>query len=221
LNSIPLDLEIIEASTGRIALEKIQQYPIDLFFIDIQLPDMSGLRIAEEIRALPQFQLTYMVFITTHVYYQLQAFKKFHCYDFIEKPYKSKDMYQLTFRLLQGIHRKEKEENESISFELKNCFIKIKVEDILFIESQKRNFLVHTLNQVYQITNYTTKQIIEIINKDYVMQTHKSFIINLNNIHRVEKSDRNAWSVYFLNYDQIAFVSNTYKEEFMSRITKK
>ncbi|WP_132281409.1 LytR/AlgR family response regulator transcription factor [Natranaerovirga hydrolytica] len=161
--------------------------------------------------------------ITTHVYYQLEAFKNLHCYDFIEKPYESDTVIKVTEKVLGGFKRLEQfldSNNASVGFQLKHCLLKIDIDDILFIESHRRDCIVHTYNKVHSLPGYTMKKVLEIINKPYVMKTHKSYIINLKNIYEVEKIDRNSWIVYFEDYQEEALVSNTFKQEFSQKIAQ-
>lgn len=222
LKNIDTNFKVYEASTGKQAINIFNELVIDLFFIDIQLPDISGLKIAEIIRSIQIYELTHMVIITTHVYFQLEAFKKFHCYDFIEKPYKSEDILNITNRLINGINTsKEKEEEDAVCFELKNCVIKILIKEILFIESQKRNCIVHTTHNAYQVPNMTMKQVAKLFNTlNNIMKTHKSYIINIKNIYKIDKTTKNSWVVYFDNYDIPAFVSNSYKDKLLDEIYK-
>lgn len=219
--TIDLDIRILEASTGKEAIDLLKHQHIDLFFLDIQLPDMSGMKIAEEIRKIPKYELTYLVFITTHIFFQLEAFKKFHCYDFIEKPYKSQEILDMTLRLLKGIRKEEqKQKKEYVAFELKHCIVKVVIDEIIFVESQRRNCIIHTKQRTFHLANYTMKQIIEMLNKPFFIQTHKSYIVNLQHIQQVEKVDRNSWLVYFNNYSEIAHVSNKYKSNFTDKFLK-
>ncbi|SNS82917.1 Response regulator receiver domain-containing protein [Anaerovirgula multivorans] len=141
LKNVNNDVRIYEADTGERAMKTLKEEVIGLFFLDIELPDTTGLKIAEKIRAIPQYELTYMVFVTTHVYYQLEAFKQYHCYDFIEKPYKKEDVVEISDRLIRGI-TKETYKEKVVGFEMKNYILKVFHKDILFIESQGKNCII-------------------------------------------------------------------------------
>ena len=220
LKGLNKDINIFEAATGEEAIKILKQEPIGLFFLDIELPDMSGLKIAETIRSIIQYELTYIVFITTHVYYQLEAFKNYHCYDFIEKPYKHEEVLKISDRLIRGIKQNESQ-NEAVRFKTKNCILKILIKEILFIESQGKNCIIHTRNNQYTIPNISMKTVLKKTAGTNFMQTHKSYIINLENIHLVEKHEKNAWIVYFKDYHLPAYISNHYKEESSNRFEVK
>lgn len=69
IKSVSKEFDIYRALTGEECFKILEQIDIDLFILDIQLPDISGLNIAKKIRNIPKYELTYMVFITTHIYF--------------------------------------------------------------------------------------------------------------------------------------------------------
>lgn len=211
-------LNIYEASNGRQALEKAKAKEIDLFILDIELPDITGIKVAEKIRKIDRYELTHIIFITTHVYLQLDAFKKIHCYDFLEKPYKNSELIENIERLYRGTLKlndyKKDKLKQSVCFEMKDYFLKIYLEDIFFIESQLRHIIVHTINKEYLIKNISIKKVLEKIRNKNFLQTHRSYIVNMNNIKEIIKEGNHAWEIRFKNYEFSAYVGRTYKSNF-------
>ncbi len=97
---------------------------------------------------------------------------------------------------------------------MKDFIIKIYADEILFVESQGRNCIIYTKEKAYTIKSMTIKKVIEILPKEYFMRTHRSYIVNLENIQQIKKDEKNSWSVYFKKYTLPAYVSNSYKNEF-------
>ncbi len=220
LKSISKEFNIYKASTGKECFKIMENVDIDLFILDIELPDMSGIKIAEKIRNISKYELTYIIFITTHIYLQLETFKKVHCYDFLEKPYKKEELIKIIKRLSRGISSQKQQnklERQQVSFKMKDFIIKIYIDEILFVESQRRNCIIHTKEKIYTIKNMTIKKIIEVLPKEHFMQTHRSYIVNLKNIRHIEKNEKNSWIIYFEEYPLSAHVSNSYKKEFSGR----
>lgn len=217
LQSTSKEFRIYKALTGEECFKIIEKTDIDLFILDIEIPDMSGIKLAEKIRNISKYELTYIIFITTHVYLQLEAFKNIHCYDFLEKPYKKEELIKIIKRLSKGISsqkQKNKLERQQVSFEMKDFIIKVYIDEILFVEAQRRNCIIHTKEKSYTIKSMTIKKIIETLPKEYFMRTHRSYIVNLKNIQQVEKDEKNSWTIYFEGYSIPAYVSNSYKSEF-------
>lgn len=221
LESISKEFNILQASTGEEGLSLLKNFEIDLFILDIQLPDMSGMKTAEKIRQIPKYEFTFMIFITTHIQLQLSAFKQVHCYDFLEKPYKKNEFIEIITRLSKGIYKQKQIElaREEIQLQMKDCTIKIYTDEILFIESERRNCKVYTKTKEYSVKNMTIKNTLEILPKDNFMQTHKSYIINLEQIYQLEKTEKNSWLVHFKECPYTAFVSNNFKNEFVGRFS--
>lgn len=213
-------IKIYEAEKGSTAIDIIKNNDIDLFLMDIELPDISGLKLAEKIRKLPKYEFRHIVFITTHGYLLLDAFKKIHCYDFIVKPYEKKEIIDVVNKLTRAVANSKKnfiKNREEIRFKLKSCILRIYVDEILFIESRGRDCLIHTKNKEYEISNYNMNKMLSILPKSYFMQTHKSYIVNINKIREIDKRKRNSWTIFFDDYDIPAFVGNTYKHNFIEK----
>lgn len=220
IRSISKGFNIYKAYTGEECFRILEKVDIDLFIFDIELTDMSGIKIAERIRNKAKYELTYMVFITTHIYLQLEAFKNIHCYDFLEKPYKRQELIEIIKRLAKGISsqkQQNKPDKRQISFQMKDFILKIETNEILYVEAQGRNTIIHTKNNVHTIKSMALKKMMEILPKDHFMQTHRSYIINLEKIQQVEKDGKNSWVVRFKEYHLSAYISNSYKERFSNR----
>jgi two-component system LytT family response regulator len=78
------DIAVVgQASTGRDAIQGIQECAPDLLFLDIEMPDMDGF---EVVRALPAGRLPRIVFVTAHDDYTMQAFEV-HAFGYLLKPF--------------------------------------------------------------------------------------------------------------------------------------
>ena len=115
LSSLGDEYYILEASSAKEAMQAALQHKIHLFFIDIGLPDGNGLELAKELRNVEKYALTWIVFLTTHAEYTLDAFQQTHCYDYIVKPYKADTVINLAQKLTKVITSSMKsQEKQSI-----------------------------------------------------------------------------------------------------------
>jgi len=89
------NIELLNAYSVEEALKIIREKNIDLFFIDINLPDGSGIDLAKNIRAIEGYELKGIVFITSQGFQMVDAFKNIHCYDFLIKPYSEEDIKKI------------------------------------------------------------------------------------------------------------------------------
>lgn len=200
---------IFEASNTKDALNISINGHIDLFYVDVNIHDDSGINFALEVRKQSKYKLTWIVFITSYVEYMLEAFKKVHCYDYILKPYekeKIQDITKLLINSTQNLYPSSPLEKKSIIVNSKDIDIKIFVEDIYFIEVYLHTSIIHTKNGEYKVDRLPLKKISSILNVNNIMQCHRSYLVNLDHIKCIENNN-----IYFYNYDKIAQVTRNFK----------
>nr|WP_242836874.1 LytTR family DNA-binding domain-containing protein [Clostridium beijerinckii] len=216
IHSIYESIKIYEADSENSALEIIKNNDINMFFIDIGLKESSGLDLAMDIRKIPKYEFSQLVFLTTHVEYMLQAFKQTHCYDYILKPYSKKNVQAMLNKLIDreinNLSNEDNDSNKELIIKIRaTVFIRVKIHDILFIEVKGRDCEINTINGSYTYTNISLKKILELINCDYIVQSHKSFAINKNYIFKIEKLDIRLSSIYFNKYPKTALLGYRFK----------
>lgn len=90
-------------------------------------------------------------------------------------------------------------------------------EEILFVEIVMKKAIFHLRTKEVAFTMPLYK-IRETMQSSYMVQTHRSFIVNLSNISYLDKT-KNPWELSFFNCDQHAYVSRGYKKQFLSAIS--
>ncbi len=223
-------IEIYEADSENSALEIINKYDINIFLIDISLKESSGLELATKIRNIPKYELSPLIFLTTHVDYMLQAFKQIHCYDYIIKPYNKEDVLAMLnkFILYENTSLNNSNDNlnknndRKVSIILKNgIYAVIKIDDIVFIEIKGRVVEVNTINGIYEANNTSLKKIMKLIDCKYIIQSHRAFAINKNYICKIEKINVKLSTVYFNNYFKTALLGYKFKDNIISDVRNK
>ena len=220
IQKIDNDINIYEAEDKDEALEIISKNNIDMFYIDIFLKNSSGLDFAIELRKVPKYEFSFIIFLTTHIEYITQAFKQVHCYDYLLKPYDIADVVNMTKRFIvhaNRIYDVPKEKNHVV-FQIKNGInLKVYVDEIIFIETSLRICIIHTVNGVYKINRLALEKILKLINCDNIIQCHKSFAVNINHIRKIENIDSKLSEIYFENYDENALLGYKFKNIIMER----
>ncbi len=216
IQEIDDSIRIIQALTASKAFELANNEQIDLFYIDIDLPDYSGLELAKKLRGMKKYQLTWIIFTTIHVEYILQAFKKIHCYDYISKPYDKKLIQDITNLLIGNVQNNAlpKKQRKSLVLNKNGNIFKIYTDEIIFIEVYLRTCILHTIKGKHEINYISLKEIIRLNNDDLLIQSHRSYIINLRYIKEISKI-RTTWIVHFENYNERAYIGPQYKEKVM------
>jgi Response regulator of the LytR/AlgR family len=218
-------IRIYEADSERAALDIIKNNDINMFVIDISLKESSGLDLAMNIRSIPKYEFSQLIFLTTHVDYMLQAFKQIHCYDYILKPYNKKDVQamfnKLIYNEINNLDNVKNDLNEDTDKEFvikirNSIFVMVKINDILFIEVNGRDCEVNTVSGIYTYSNISLKKILKLINCEHIVQSHKAFAINKNYIFKIEKLDIRLSNIHFKNYSRTALIGIKFRNSIIS-----
>lgn len=221
-------IKIYEADSENSALDVIKNNDINMFLIDISLKESSGLDLAVKIRNIPKYEFRQIIFLTTHMEYIVQAFKETHCYDYILKPYDKEKVQAMISKLvdndINNLTNKEeetKEEKKEVIINIKNgIYVGVKVDDIVFIEVIGKNCEVNTVNGMYIASNMSLKKMLKLIDCDYIIQSHRAFVVNKNYILEIEKIDVKLSTIHFKDYTKTALLGYKFKDSVMSEFKK-
>lgn len=187
------------AKNGADALAKLSRNSYDLVFMDIHLPQMSGVEILERLKKLP-----YIVFTTAYDTYALKAFE-FHAVDYLLKPFSMERFNQSIEKFLnlkRGAERKaEPEGGVGFSFKHQGRYTILPYQDIIYFTSHGKKTTIHTVSQEYEI-RIMLKDIARKLPHDVFIRIHKQHIVNMRYIAVVE---------YFIGGQYIAFLNDEEK----------
>ena len=169
------------------AAQALREQGMQLLFLDIQMPKISGLDFIKSLKQFPP-----VIFTTAYPQYALDGFD-LNALDYLVKPisferflkaaYKAKEFYEVRQKnLTPSIEEKDK---EHLFIKADNKLVKIFYNDILFIEALQNYVCIHTLSKKY-ITYLTIKSVEEFLPADRFIKTHKSFIIAASKIESIE-----------------------------------
>ncbi len=187
LISTDFDAEIMITTTNQKAIyEKIANREIDILFLDINFTnDKNGIEFAKELRKVnKKFKL---VFITSHFEYAMLAFSC-KTFDYILKPI---DIDKITY-VLERL--KDDLTSAHTRFIKLNKDYTIRTEDIYFIEHSKAKTTIYTKDAIYETINSLNTIITSL--PDSFIRNHRSYIINQNEIAKIDKEDK---LIYFDN----------------------
>lgn len=177
--------EVMIAPSIAEALLIIESNEIEIFFLDIDLPDGDGMDFAKSLRRDVQYEFTWIVFLTKHTSYIFDAIRKVNCHDYIIKPYDKEDIEKI---LNKFTRKKKHNESEKISFKSGNLIVRLSPEKIIMVEVIKKNTYIFTEDNVYEIKRVTLKTINNKLSKyRYFVKCHRSYIVNLNYIKEIKK----------------------------------
>jgi len=192
------------------ALSMINKGGIDLAFLDIQMPELTGIQLSRIIQGE-----TKVIFTTAYPQFALESYE-LNAVDYLLKPFEFDRFYAAVNKLNENGNSTEiKKENGGLLFvktDGKNNYEKISLEEIQFIESMKNYVMIH-LKEKKIITYNTLKYIESQLSGESFVKTHKSFIVSLKHIDRTD-----SFSIYIGDHD--IPIGETYKQEFFDTIKK-
>ena len=157
------------------ALEYLKNNTIDLLFLDINMPQLSGISFYKSLQNPPK-----VIFTTAYSEYALEGFD-LNATDYLLKPFSFE-------RFLQAVSKiKDVKENinDTIIIKSNKKLHQIKIENILFVESLGDYIKVHLENN-FLIVYKTLKSMFNKLPKSVFKQVHKSYIINQKKLDYIE-----------------------------------
>ncbi|WP_345027772.1 LytTR family DNA-binding domain-containing protein [Ravibacter arvi] len=203
-------------SNGVDALQAIQNGGIDVAFLDIQMPDLTGLELARILEKSPE-RAPRVVFTTAFNQFAHEGYKV-DALDYLLKPFNYEEFLKAATKAQQHfslVRRAEESSGQLVSPKDNYLFLKVEYqmvrvlfEDILYIEGLKDYVKVHLESSLKPILSLTSLKSLEekLAGKGF-MRVHRSFIVNLDKISAVTKTSIS------IGTENIP-VSEQYKEDF-------
>lgn len=223
----PLAIEILESYVARIddlkwvgsfrnalaAFTFLQQNPVDLIFLDIQMPKLSGIDFLKTLKRAPK-----IIFTTAFRDYAIEGFE-LEVADYLLKPIPFERFLKSIAKVLPQQPVVETKAalpstpaDNFIYFKVDKKMVKTRMNDVLFIESIKDYVKVKTIEKEI-ITQQKISYLEESLPKSQFLRIHRSFIIN------VEKIDAYSASDVELGKHQIP-IGRNYKNDVMKVLSK-
>lgn len=155
----------------------------DVLLTDIRLGDHDTTGIDIVRRLFPEGCSTQVIYVTGYVEYCTDVYETAHMY-FLTKPIKQEEMDRALARAVCNL---EARSLKSIVVKFGRESVALPTEDIAFIESRRRKLEIHTLHEVHE-TYGTVAEILDRLPEEFV-RCHKSFIVNLNQVVRLNGSE--------------------------------
>ncbi len=171
------------------AIEYLQNNQVDLIFLDIQMPGLTGVQFLEGLTHKPM-----VIFVTAYQQYALEGFN-LDVIDYVLKPisferflkasHKALDFYKSKLAL-QGQGPTAESKTDFIFIHADYSLMKIMFDDILYIEGLKDYIKIHLRTQKFPVVcRMTMKLIAERLPADSFLRIHKSFIVSLKKIESI------------------------------------
>lgn len=188
------------------ALAFLNKNPVDLLFLDVEMPGATGFELLDRLPYTPKVILT-----TSKAEYAYDAFE-YQVVDFLKKPFTYQRFLEACRKLTTTTETPASESAllNTLFIKSEGRLVKLQSEDILYIESMG-DYVKFVTPQKKYITHSTLKSLEEKVNKAYFMKVHRSYIINLTKIDDIREND------LYINGVEIP-VSKNLKQEVLNRL---
>ena len=204
---------VAEVGDGEGALEAIGEHRPHLAFLDIQMPEMTGVEVAKSLAANPDIRC-HVVFVTAFDQYAVQAFES-NAVDYVLKPYSDERLQSAVDRLQQRLAMVPPAPPQDLQALVSHITSQLKphaeklqwikashganlrlipIEEVLFFQSDEKYTLVAT-KEFDALIRTPIKEILETIDTHAFWQIHRSTIVNASAIELVTRDFRGQASV--------------------------
>jgi DNA-binding LytR/AlgR family response regulator len=192
-------------------LEVLQEKTVDVLFLDINMPKLSGLSLLKTLQKRPNVIIT-----TAYPEYAIEGFE-LSVTDYLVKPFSLERFMQAiqkvnkTDLIKPEVKIEERKTTENIFVKSDKKIIKINLEEIYHIEAYGNYVKIYADKMI--LTPQTLSDFLEKISKDFI-RIHKSFIINFKHLKMIDGNQ-----IILINDTKIP-IGKSYKKELLQRIEK-
>lgn len=217
-----INLEIASTNPMEV-LEFIQKNLVDVVFLDINMPDISGLTFAQLIQGKAK-----IVFTTAYSEFALDGYK-YDALDYLMKPISFDQFLRVCQKALNLVNTatiqtevaqtKKKMPTDDYIFvktEHKGKFTKVNFSDILYVESLKNYVAIYTKNKEQIVTLLSMKDMEERLPSNLFFRSHKSYIISLDKIKSIDGNE-----ILLQDVKDRVPIGLTYREGLFERLNDK
>lgn len=204
-------LELVASCDNALdAIAAIEKSPVDLVFLDIQMPTLTGIQLSRIVG-----NKSAIIFTTAYPQYAIESYE-LNATDYLLKPFPFDRFYQAVLKVLPQKENSKETSEERFLFvktDGKNNFEKLWINDILYLESLKNYVCIHLMDKEI-ITYNTLKHFEEVLASHGFIKAHKSYLVAVRGIKRTDTD------TITMTNDKNVPIGDTYRKAFFERINK-
>jgi len=207
--------DVVEFNDPLEAIKEISKTKFDAAFLDISMPNFSGLELAELILNIEP--KTFIVFQTAYEEYALDAFKKGGM-GYLLKPVEDSELKKILQRI--SIYKEEKNISKKILGKVSDKIYLVETDEIFYIKADLDEIIIRTKDNFV----YAKKKIgdIEEILKDKnFFRVHRSYIVNVDKIKSIKSIEQSKLEIFFNGIDEFIVSSKDGAKDFREYLDKK
>ncbi|MNK85904.1 Transcriptional regulatory protein YpdB [compost metagenome] len=199
---------VFQGYNGIEAMNYLRENPVDLMFLDINMPEISGMELLKILPTHPKTILT-----TAYSEFALESYD-YGVIDYLLKPIyfprflKAIDRFFAT----ESVKQKAEETVNSVSVKVDGYLMDIELDQLLYAQSFGNYVKLHTMKRTY-LASITTTEFEKCLPEKSFMRIHKSYIVALDKIDATEKD-------FVVIKNERIPIGITYKRELTDRLKK-
>ncbi|MEH6657829.1 LytTR family DNA-binding domain-containing protein [Leeuwenhoekiella marinoflava] len=176
---------------------------VDLIFLDINMPHLSGFDLLEELKLKPL-----LIFTTAYSDYAVKSYEH-NAVDYLLKPFNLPRFYEAIEKVKVRLNSINSQKTD---FFIKDGFAttKIKFEDIIYIKGSGNYLDIVTIDKTHS-PRMTFTEILQKLNPSQFLRVHQSYLVSIN---MIEKIENNHISIY----NQKIAISKKYREAVFKKL---
>lgn len=199
------------------ALSYLNKHEVDLIFLDIQMPDLTGMELARVLEGNKRDRKPRIIFTTAYNQFAIEGYKV-DALDYLLKPFNYEEFLRASTKAYNLANvsqtQEEEEQAEYLFLKVEYQLVKVILKDITFIEAYKDYVKVHLTNKPAPLLSLTSlKSLEDLLPAKQFMRIHRSYIVSLDHIQSITKNSVNMGHTTLT-------VSDNYKETFMAFVNK-
>ena len=189
LSKIPNVSVVAKCHTAMEALAALNRHAVDIMFLDIEMPDLTGIDFLKTLDKPP-----YTIFTTAYSEYALQGYE-LNVVDYLMKPIRFDRFFKALSKVLALLKDKEPASSATEPQEARDDYlfvksdykaIKILHRDILYVESMQKYVRFHLKDKKPVVSLLSISALMELLPTSQFFRCQKSYIINLDQIESIE-----------------------------------
>ena len=197
------------------ALAFLTSEHVDLIFLDINMPELTGIQLLKSLYSSPK-----VIFTTAYPEFAAESYE-YNAIDYLLKPIKYERFLKSVNKAINLMKTSvsdniltetQTDKTDYIYIKSGTRLVKVKISDILYIEGAGNYMTFHT-SEKRILSLLTMQEALDLLPKGMFIRIHKSYLVSLNNIEAIEKNDVIIKGIPVP-------IGITYREQFLSTINK-
>lgn len=186
------------------ATKVLKDTTVDIIFLDVEMPNMSGIDLLAAYDSLP-----YVILITSKSEYAVDAFE-YNVLDYLLKPIKYPRFLKAVNKIKSDDEQVERINDDEVFIKTDLKYVKIRFSEIKFIEAMADYVVIH-IGEVKHIVHSTMKGMEAKFPSDKFVRVHRSYIVNMDKLDSIENGNAVIGQVRIP-------IGASYKSAFMGRL---